>query len=322
MSLGGHPLPSDIPRPHAAPHAERYRVALALFDRWRGLEPRIRRSLDRRDLDFLDLVPAVWCRWWLEVVLADGGRAGSLDDLAALIRVGRAARYCIERGQRVGGYDLDGPKAAMAALFARLPAELGEGEDGVRQFRPIFGQPAEGDEPYSGPTLSHQDQSLWDADEFQERVYAAFADAIWAAMAEIGPLPPPPRPDDWGRNWFANALDAAAVWVKAAAGRDGPARGTVERNDGTPPGWVREHFRQQQYKLLTKLWGGREVSAVELAEHLGYKNPETAHDNLRRRVVATNAGLTEKASEIGESLEIGQRTRDRVLSYFLRPVGN
>jgi hypothetical protein len=100
----------------------------------------------------------------------------------------------------------------------------------------------------------------------------------------------------------------AKVWGK-------PLSVTADR-----PEWIKEHFRQQQYKLLNRLWGGKDVAATELTALLNYTNSDTSLDNLHRRVSGTNMGLTEKADKIGKQWEIRQRKRGDELFYFLRPV--
>jgi len=90
-----------------------------------------------------------------------------------------------------------------------------------------------------------------------------------------------------------------------------------EENHVNAPNWVYELFRQQQQKLLCRLWGHDFVPAAELMTQLRFKEP----DGLRRRVTATNQGLTEKASDIGEQLEVSRQTRDGVVGYRIRHVG-
>jgi hypothetical protein len=102
-----------------------------------------------------------------------------------------------------------------------------------------------------------------------------------------------------------------------AAARDqtaGPNR------SGAIPEWVYSHFRQQQQRLLSKLWGSGFTPADELIAHLKYRNPTTGADNLRRRVTEANNGLLEKVSLIGEQWEITQQTRGDVVGYILKPV--
>jgi hypothetical protein len=126
---------------------------------------------------------------------------------------------------------------------------------------------------------------------------------------------------------FALALpstDAASGNGKQLSKDPPPAPGGEGEGGKTPatviPEWIWRHFRQQQQALLSRLWGGRDVPASELADDLGYTNERTALENLHRRVTATNDGLFSKASEIGEQWEISQRTRAGALHYYLHPV--
>lgn len=86
------------------------------------------------------------------------------------------------------------------------------------------------------------------------------------------------------------------------------------------PDWIKVHFRQKQYTLLNRLWGGMDVAATELITHLGYKDSPDPNGNLQRRVSEANKGLVEKADQIGQSWEIGQRNRENELFYYLRRV--
>ncbi|MFO0804352.1 MAG: hypothetical protein U0791_14665 [Gemmataceae bacterium] len=122
------------------------------------------------------------------------------------------------------------------------------------------------------------------------------------------------RPND------ESVLPAAAL---SAAAPPPPPAGKRESEGGKPPGnvatpdWIRQHFRQQQYKLLAALFGAGDVKAEALCKILDYTNSTTASENLHRRVTQTNKGLCEKAQLIGGTWEISSRKRDQCLFYYL-----
>jgi hypothetical protein len=84
-----------------------------------------------------------------------------------------------------------------------------------------------------------------------------------------------------------------------------------------PPAWIREHFRQQQYKLLMALWNQGDVPIEDLVKALSLTSSKHPEDAVRRRKTETNKGLALKCDAIGELWEISERRRAGVLHYFL-----
>jgi hypothetical protein len=83
------------------------------------------------------------------------------------------------------------------------------------------------------------------------------------------------------------------------------------------PSWIREHFRQQQSKLLTALWGQGDVPVSLLKKVLNLDNSVDDSNALRTCKTRTNRNLLDRRQQIGADWMIRERTRDGVLSYFL-----